>query len=231
MTRHNNAAKPSTMRHIETGMSQNMKFTLPALLTALMLALPAAAQNDPAKDYVIACTGPFGKNATHADLEKAFGKANVTFGDVPGPEGSTEQASILFADDPERRVEIQWHDMEKRARPLAITVGNAEMKSHWTAPLGVKLGTRVEEIQKLAGKRFTISGFEWDLGGFAFLQGTKLEKVAGGCSLSLRFTVENGIPEGKQYKKLVGDVKVRSDDKLLLGLKPKVQFFTVGYGE
>lgn len=207
-----------------------MKHALPALFAALLLALPAAAQNDPAKDYVIACNGPFGKNATHADIEKAFGKENVTYGDVPGPEGSTEKATVVFADDPERRLEIQWQDDEKRARPLAITVGNAEAKSRWTGPFGVKLGTRVEEIQKIAGKPFPITGFEWDLGGYGHLQKTKFEKIAGGCTLSMRFTLDS-IPEGKKYKKLVGDVKVRSDDKVLLELKPRVQFFTVGYGE
>lgn len=207
-----------------------MKYALPAFFAALLLASPASAQNDLAKDHVIACSGPFGKNATQADLEQAFGKTNVTYGDVPGPEGSTEQATIVFANDPERRVEIQWHDEEKRARPLAITVGNAEATSRWRGPLGVRLGTRVEEIQKIAGKPFPITGFEWDLGGYAHLQNTKLEKLPGGCTLSLRFTLDS-IPDGRKYRKLVGDVKVRSDDKVLLELKPRVQFFTIGYAE
>ncbi|HRF09936.1 MAG TPA: hypothetical protein PL193_15005 [Xanthobacteraceae bacterium] len=207
-----------------------MKYALSAFFAALLFASPAAAQNDPAKDYVIACSGPFGKNATHADLEKAFGKENVTYGDVPGPEGSTEKASIVFAEDEARRIEIQWQDDEKRARPLAITVGNAESKSRWTAPLGITLGTSVQDVQKITGKPFPITGFEWDLGGYAHLQKTKLEKLPGGCTLSLRFTLDS-IPEGKKYKKLVGDVKVRSDDKVLLELKPRVQFFTIGYAE
>ena len=211
-----------------------MKHALAALVSllsaAFLFALPAGAQNDPAKDYVIACSGPFGKNATHADIEKAFGKENVTYGDVPGPEGSTEKATIVFAEDPERRIEIQWQDEEKRARPLAITVGNEDAKSRWSAPLGIKLGTSVQEIQKITGKPFPITGFEWDLGGYAHLQKTKLEKLPGGCTLSLRFTLDS-IPEGKKYKKLVGDVKVRSDDKVLLELKPRVQFFTIGYAD
>lgn len=210
-------------------MNRVLNFVFAAAAAALFLALPAGAQNDPAKDFTIACRGPFGKNATHADVEKAFGKENVTYGDVPGPEGSTEQATIVFADDPERRVEIQWQDEKKRAKPLAITVGNVDAKSRWTAPFGIRLGMPVEEVQKIAGKPFPITGFEWDLGGYAHLQKTKFEKVAGGCTLSMRFSAS--VPEGKKYKKLIGDVQVRSDDKVLLEVKPKVQFFTIGYSE
>jgi hypothetical protein len=210
-----------------------------AFAATALLAFPLGAQEtqrekkdyNPARDLVVACRGPFAKRATHAEMVKTFGAANVTYGDVPGPEGSTEQATILFADDPAKRVEIQWHDAKKRARPLAITIGNAEANSQWTGPYGVKLGTGVAEIQKIAGKRFEVSGFEWDLGGFANLQNTKFEKVSGGCTLSLRFAPEKAIPEAKQYKKLIGDTKIRSDDKLLREINPRVQFMTIGYGE
>lgn len=211
-----------------------MKFApafLASLFSAFLFAQPASAQNDPAKDFVISCSGPFAKNASHADIEKAFGMENVTYGEVPGPEGSTEKATIVFADNPERRLEIQWHDEEKRSRPASITAGNTDGQSRWSAPLGIRLGMPIAEVQKIAGKPFRINGFEWDLGGYAAIPGTKFEKLPGGCGLSLRFAPAQEIPEGKKYRKLVGDVKLRSDDKLLLEVKPVLQFFSIGYAE
>jgi hypothetical protein len=179
-------------------------------LAAFCFALaPAAAQTLPAARLVLECKGPFGRNASHAALVKVYGAKHVSFGDVNRAEGEGVQATILFANDPKRRIEIEWFDGKKRARPSVITVFG---ESQWTGPLGLKNGMTIQEIERLAGRPFRINGFQFDVAG------------AGGL-----FEIDGGLPEGAEYKRFVGEVEIPSDDALLLTLKPKLWIFTLSY--
>jgi len=77
---------------------------LAALALLLTASLAHAALEKP--DQVIACTGPFAKNATHASLLKAFGVKNVTVQRVGIGEGETVTASVIFPRDPARRIDL-----------------------------------------------------------------------------------------------------------------------------
>lgn len=187
-------------------------------------ATAAAAQN--ASPYPnIACAAPFAREATHASLTAAFGAPNVTYTDVPGPEGSTEKATVIHGPDPKRRLEISWADEEKRARILMIHIAD---KSTWIAPLGVRIGSTLAEIEKLNGKPFKISGFDWDMGGHAtFPPASPLSKVAGGCTVSVRFTYT--VPNTKGASKITGDRQVSSSLPEMRAAKPKVTDVYIGY--
>ena len=39
----------------------------------------------------------------------------MTFKDVDGAEGSKEKATVLFDDDPTKRIVVFWHDEKNRA--------------------------------------------------------------------------------------------------------------------
>jgi hypothetical protein len=196
-------------------------------LAAFCFALaPAAAQTLPAARLVLECKGPFGRNASHAALVKVYGAKHVSFGDVNRAEGEGVQATILFANDPKRRIEIEWFDGKKRARPSVITVFG---ESQWTGPLGLKNGMTIQEIERLAGRPFRINGFQFDVAGAGHFEGTKLEKLPGGCSFGGHFEIEGGLPAGAEYKRFVGEVEIPSDDALLLTLKPKLWIFTLSY--
>jgi hypothetical protein len=200
-----------------------MSLRLVVFLATFILAAPTAAQVNP---LLLPCSGPFARTTTHAALVKAFGANNVTYADVNRAEGEVVKATILFANDPKRRLEIEWFDEKKRARPSVITVFG---ESQWTGPLGVRNGMTIQEAEKLAGKPFKINGFEFDVAGAAHVEGTKLEKLPGGCAFGGHFEIEGHLPPGEQYKRFVGEVEIDSNDPLLLTLKPKLWIFTLSY--
>lgn len=202
---------------------------LALILTLLLLTSPALAQAPqiPQPQYRIECSGQFGKDATHAGLVKVYGARNVTFEDVNRAEGEVVKATVLFSNDPKRRLEIEWFDDEKRARPSTITVFGED--NQWTGPLGIRNGMTIQEIEQRAGKPFKINGFEFDVAGYGHFEGTKLEKLPGGCSLGAHFDIEGGLPPGDQYKRFVGEVEIDSNDALLLTLKPRLWIFMLRY--
>ena len=147
-------------------------------LCAACFAIPARAQpapQIPQPRYELACRGQFGPNATHADLVKAYGAKNVTVEEVARAEGEVVVASVVFAKDPARRLEVEWFDEEKKARPAIITVFGE--KNRWIGPFGIRNGMTIARIEQIAGKPFRINGFGFDVAGKGHFEGTKLEKL------------------------------------------------------
>ena len=77
-----------------------------ALATALaLLAGPLWAQQR-TPTTVVACSGAFAKDSSHLKLAMFFDSKNITFTDVESSDGSKVPASILFPNDPKRRLEV-----------------------------------------------------------------------------------------------------------------------------
>lgn len=208
-----------------------LRFAAAAVVASL---IPLVAQAQDAQDAspqpdMLACSGPFARETTHAKLVAAFGAQNVTFEQVDSPEGTKETATVLFANEPTRRVQIHWHDMRARARPATILVS---APSQWVGPYGITLGLTATQVEKLNGKAFNINGFGWDGGGYAGTFDGKLASVPGGCRLSLRFepTIANPLPSAR-YAAIIGDKKILSSNALMRRAKPMLSEWSVGYGE
>lgn len=198
-------------------------------LNLLLLASPALAQNAPqipAPRYELACRGQFGKDATHAGLVKAYGARNVTYEDVNRAEGEVVKVSVIFASDPNRRLEIEWYDEKRRARPSVITVFGE--KNQWIGPFGIRNGMTIQRIEQIAGKPFKINGFAFDVAGKGHFEGTKLETLAGGCLFDGHFDIEGGHPP-EHLKHFIGEVEIASNDQDLLSLKPRLWTYTLTY--
>lgn len=186
-------------------------------LAILLLAAPAAWAEDR-----IDCSGLFGADTSHAALAKAFGEANVVYKKIDAPQGSTGMATIVFERDRERRLLIEWRDEEKRARPIYIGIDGG---SKWVTPLGIRIGTLIDEVEKQNGQPFRLNGFGWDLGGAARFSKAdgKLGDLPGGCHFGLAFEpTAEGLPLGGKYRALNGNRDLRSDLPLLREVKPAV---------
>src|SRR3954466_8160801 len=96
--------------------------------------------------YVLACSGIFGRDTSHAKLAAEFGARNVVFKEVDGQEGTKDKATVLFDDDPTRRAVVYWRDLKARASPTRIDV-NAP--STWSGPGGIRNGLPLKEVEKL----------------------------------------------------------------------------------
>lgn len=178
------------------------------------------------KRDTIGCDGPFAKDTSQAKLAAAFGAKNVTFKEVDGAEGSKERATVLFNDDPTRRIVVFWHDDRNRARPLSVHVSAPSL---WVGPGGIGNGMKLTEVEKLNGKPFKLAGFDWDGGGFVRELDGKLKSPAGGCNLTIRFEPGIANPLPAKYAAITGDKTIVSNNKLLRRTRAQVSEWGIGY--
>jgi hypothetical protein len=186
----------------------------------------AAASAPTVGQTTLACNGSFAKDSTHEKLETAFGAKNVAWEDVEGPGGSKLKATVLFPNDPKRRLEVVWTKPDTRTDMQVIAING---QSGWTAPKGLKIGMTLAAVEKLNGKPFRLTGFEKDTGGMVQTwDGGALSELPGGCRVALRFEADPRIsPEVRR------DVAVsrefESSDTAMKKAVPKVVEILVGY--
>lgn len=178
--------------------------------------------------HAIACSaGAFAKRSDHLKLAQAYGVHNVDFTDVPGDDGSTLMASVVFPNDPKRRLEVLWDDDTQREGTRMIVI---EGQSTWQAQKGVRLGLTLAALEKLNGKPFKIMGF--DKGhGMAMVSdwnGGALGVLTDGCKIGVQFK-----PDPKAATDAVsaasGDKEFASTDPAIRAAKPTVGEIIVAY--
>ena len=96
-----------------------------------LVAAPLSAQQR-APTTVVACSGTFAKDSSHLKLAMFFDSKNITFTDVEASDGSKVPASILFPNDPKRRLEVWWSNITTRKDIYLIVIGG---QSTWAAKL------------------------------------------------------------------------------------------------
>jgi hypothetical protein len=175
---------------------------------------------------VVACIGVFSKDSSHLRLAMTFDSKNVTFTDVDGDNGAKVPASVLFANDPKRRLEVWWTNSAARNTTYLIVING---KSTWTAPGGMKLGLTLAQLEKLNHKPFKMKGFDKDgTASVSDWDGGVLATLAGGCKsgLSLRADPKTApdalaaVPADKEFS---------SSDPALRAVKPVVSEILIGY--
>ena len=74
-----------------------------------------ALSKPPAALDAVACSERFGKDSSHLKLAMGFGFGNVTATDVEANDGRKVPASVLFPNDPKRRLEVWWSNPTARS--------------------------------------------------------------------------------------------------------------------
>ncbi|WP_333823768.1 hypothetical protein [Pinisolibacter sp.] len=194
---------------------------------ALPLTAPATAQQPAETSARLTCTGPFSAEASHASLVAIVGKDNAIFELVDGAEGEKVASTVLFPKNEKRRLELMWADENKRRGLVHVRLSDT---STWVAPNGLKIGMTLAEVEKLNGEPFTLSGFDWDYGGYVtdWKGGTLGADIPGGCTVQARFTVPEGAPEGPASK-VSGDREFASTDKNMRAVKPVIGSLSFGF--
>jgi hypothetical protein len=175
----------------------------------------------------LGCEGAFARNTSHKRLVENFGASNVVSETVYGAEGAEMKASVVFAADPERRVEVMWWDEKTRTRPSSIQVTG----KGWTGPQGVRIGMSLSEVEVTNGKPFSLYGFGWDYGGTtADWKKGKLAVTPGGCNLLVVFAPDENATE-TTLRRVRGDTQFSSSSKNTQAVKPRVQKLSLGFPE
>jgi hypothetical protein len=194
---------------------------------ALPLAASVAAQQPAETSPRLTCTGPFSAEASHASIVAIVGKDNAIFELVDGAEGEKVASTVLFPKNDKRRLELMWADEQKRRGLVHVRLSDT---STWVAPNGLKIGMTLAEVEKHNGKPFTLSGFDWDYGGYVtdWKGGAFGAAIPGGCTVQVRFTVPDGAPEGPASK-VSGDREFASTDKNMRAVKPVIGTLSFGF--
>lgn len=185
-----------------------------------------AGKKPAAPPTVIACNGLFGPDSSHQALEAAFKEENITFTDVEGGAGGAPlHGSVLFPENPKRRLEVFWQDESQRANVRLIAING---KSTWRGPKGLRLGLTLAAVEKLNGKPFALSAIDQD-GSITVTdwQEGALASLPGGCAVGMRFQVS---PKASEAARSQADAETfRSTDKALRAVKPASAEILIGY--
>lgn len=187
---------------------------------------PAPKSTAHAPSFAVTCNGVFGKDSSHLKLAVKYNSRNVAFGQVDGPDGSKIPASILFPNDPRRRLEVLWNNEAARTDTQVIAING---KSQWSAPKGLKLGLAIATLEKANGRPFKLSGFGAD-GAASVLgwDGGALASLPGGCKIGVRLFEDSKSPEAARSA-VAGDKELPSNDPGLRAVKPTVGEILIGY--
>jgi hypothetical protein len=175
---------------------------------------------------VIACSGVFAKDSAHLKLAVKYDSRNIAFGPVDGPDGSKLNASILFPNDPRRRLEVLWNNEASRSETSIIAING---RSQWVAPKGLKLGLTLAALEKANGKPFKLTGFGADgSSSVAGWEGGALSQLPGGCKVGMRLGADQKAPEAAR-KAVAGDKEMLSSDAAVRAINPTVVEILIGY--
>jgi hypothetical protein len=186
---------------------------------------PAGAAAKPARvagiRTVVECSGPFAKDSGMLALAMAYDSRNMIFTHVK-VQGADVGATVLFPNDPRRRLEVWWSNPNRTGTYLIDIAG----KSIWTGPEGLRLGLTLEQVEKLNHKPFKLKGFDQDnITSVSSWDDGALAKLPGGCKAGVNLraaakTAATELPEKDEYN---------SDDPALRALKPTVAEILIGY--
>jgi hypothetical protein len=185
---------------------------------------PKAAPRAPA--YAVTCGGVFARDSTHLKLAIKYDSRNVVFGQVDGPDGTKIPGTILFPNDPRRRLEVLWSNEAGRTDPSVIAING---KSQWTAPKGLKLGLPLATLEKMNGRPFKLSGFGADgTASVAGWEGGGLSLLPGGCKVGMRLAADSKAPPEARNAR-AADKEFLSNDASMRAVKPVVMEILIGY--
>jgi hypothetical protein len=167
--------------------------------------------------------GRIRESTTRAGLESLFPRRLIRDGDVNLGEGFCAPGTVLFPGTV-LEAEMTWQDA---ARSKVAFIRASKPGAPWVTSRGVRIGTALTELERLAGKAVTFSGFGWDYGG-----GLSWEEPGG--RLRLRLSLDPSSSErahaASDSREIFGDRDVRSDHPLIRTLTITVFEITQTWG-
>ncbi|CAN5511793.1 hypothetical protein BH10CYA1_BH10CYA1_53030 [soil metagenome] len=162
-----------------------------------------------------------GQTTSEKNLVGYFGANNVKHQKVSLGEGETADGTVIFPNDAKRRASFVWKNTKKRDLPERIFVWDTP--SSWQLPNEITTGTTLIALEKMNGKPFKMSGFDWDYGGNVLSwNGGKLETALKSKSGKVSATLQL-VPTSKHYPdELIGDREISSSNANMRKLNPTV---------
>jgi hypothetical protein len=200
----------------------------PARSEAAAPAHAAAARTvaaPPNAPKTVTCSGAFSKDSSNLRLAMTFDSRNVAFTDE-NVSGSTVGASIVYPNDPKRRLEVWWSNAANRSDTYLILING---QSAWVGPNGLKLGLTLADLEKLNHKPFKVKGFDKDgVASVSDWDGGALTTIPGGCKSGISLKPDaKTAPDA--LSALPAEQEFSSSDPAMRAVKPKVSEILLGY--
>ncbi|WP_130020251.1 hypothetical protein [Emticicia agri] len=173
--------------------------------------------------------------SSEQQLINKLGKANVSVHDtIYGAEGMFSIGTIIYKGTP-NEAHITWKDTLNFKDPAYVEIGfvepGKENEVQWYVTNGVKVGTKLTELEQINGKPFNFSGFGWDYGGSVVdWNGGKLMNADSTSYLSiiLAYDYENQALSSVA-EKVMGDQSFESKNPHAQKLNPFVAHFIISF--
>jgi hypothetical protein len=186
----------------------------------------AGARSHPGGRTTVACSGAFAKDSSHLKIAVAFDSKNITFTDVDSGVGGKVPATVIYPNDPKRRLEVWWNNPANRSDTYLIIING---QSTWVAPRGVRLGLTLPALEKLNRKPFKLKGFSKDnIAAVSDWEGGTLASLPGGCKVGINLFVDPKAPADVRSA-VTGDKEFVSTDAAMRAAKPTVGEIIIGY--
>lgn len=166
---------------------------------------------------------------TEDSLVARYGAANVRRDWVDQGEGMLVDGTILFPDDPERLLEIQWKDTVGRSGPLVVFASGRR----WMIAPGLGIGTTLQEIERMNGRPFRLSEFRGHYPGTVVdwtggqLAGLSDPDASGFPRTTIRLQPKPPFPPGVDLEQFEKDTTFSSSDPDMRRLNPRVVYIAV----
>jgi hypothetical protein len=193
------------------------------VMLALCVTAGAARQSQPSVSFTIIAGkqfGPVDETTTRADLQTLF-RGAVKDGDVHIGEGICTSGTKVLPGTPDE-LDVAWQDA---ARSRVSFVRTTTAGGRWRTARGVRVGTTLTELTRIAGKVLTFSGFGWDYGG-----GLAWTEPAGSLGLRLTLTRDEAFAKLPRADEIYGDREVRSDHPVIQRARITVDEITMSWG-
>jgi len=202
-----------------------------SVLLLLSQFLLAFVQVPDANSWTITPDGKSGAitaTTTEADLKRMYGVQNVKDDEIHLGEGGFESGTVVFPDDPMKRIEVLWSDREK-GFPKSVYVGSIRNaaypnKSLWHTKYGITLGTTLLELERINRKPFRLAGFDFDYSGTILSwSGGALEDVFGSDGTKKVFIrLIYSDPAPPEHRAVLGDRSFSSGHPAMQKINPHV---------
>jgi hypothetical protein len=190
---------------------------------ALAVTLGAARQQRPSTSFTIVAGqqfGPIRETTTRAELQSLF-RGALKDGDVHLGEGFCAIGTLVLPGTADE-IDVAWQD---KARSRVAFVRTTKAGGRWRTTTGVRIGTTLPELVRIAGTVLTFSGFGWDYGG-----GLAWSEPTGPIGLRLMLNRDETLASLPRADEIYGDREVRSDHPVVSRARITVDEISIAWG-
>ena len=199
-----------------------MRLVAVVLGVAVVAAVaPAGLAVTPADPCALTLRDPgrmLDRQVSPALLARAFAPDQLRDSAVEVGEGETRPGTVIFPDDPRRRLSVVWQDRAVRQSKIWLMVDG---ESRWRGYRDIGIGTDLRTLERLNERPFALAGFAWDYGGTVVdWRGGRLDAIASPrCRLIVRLEPPQGAPRDL-VDQVSGDRDFSSDHPAMRGIDP-----------